>query len=307
MIPETSKPLAEADGPEEFEALYKARQSSPQPEAEQPEAEAEEVEAPETPEPSETSESETEPASEAGEPQEPKKRERSFQGRISELTGKAKSEKDRADRLEQELQEFRTRKPAIETQPVAVKPAAQQKPDDSPKQDDPKYQGENGYSEWIEDRAVWRIRQEQRQEAQTRQQATETQDLQNKVASARQKYPDFDASALSLNLSPSMIDFVKESDAGTDVVYHLGKNPDEYTRIYALSPTRQLAELGKIEDRLSTPATEKPKPQLVSRAAPPPKQLTGTEAAPLKPLSEIDDADEYAKAYKARNKGSNYR
>ena len=118
MMPETSKPLADADGPEEFEKLYKERQKSPQPESEpQPEAEADlevEVEAPETSEPSETPESETEPVSETGEPQEPKKRERSFQGRISELTGKVKAEKDRNDLLEQELRELRTRKPAIE-------------------------------------------------------------------------------------------------------------------------------------------------------------------------------------------------
>ena len=313
MMPETSKPLADADGPEEFEKLYKERQKSPQPESEpQPEAEADlevEVEAPETSEPSETPESETEPVSETGEPQEPKKRERSFQGRISELTGKVKAEKDRNDLLEQELRELRTRKPAIEQQAVAAPPAAQPKLDQDakPNQDDPKYQVEDGFSLLVEDRAIWRLEQKQREAAQTRQQAAETENIRAKVTSARTQHPDFDATALSLNLSPSMLDFFKESDAGTDVVYHLGKNPEEYKRIYALSPIRQLAELGKIEASLSTPAPGKPKPQLVSRAAAPPRPLAGTEAATPKDLSQIEDPDEFERAYKARNRGSNHR
>lgn len=310
MMPETSKPLADADGPEEFEKLYKERQKSPQPESEpQPEAEADlevEVEAPETSEPSETPESETEPVSETGEPQEPKKRERSFQGRISELTGKVKAEKDRNDLLEQELRELRTRKPAIEQQAVAAPPAAQPKldQDQRPKEDDPKYQVEDGFSLLVEDRAIWRLEQKQREAAQTRQQA-EAQVIQAKVTSARKQHLDFDAIALSLNLSPSMFDFFKESDAGTDVVYHLGKNPEEYKRIHALSPKRQLAELDKIEASLSAP--EKPKPQLVSRAAAPPRPLAGTEAATPKDLSQIEDPDEFERAYKARNRGSNHR
>lgn len=47
---------------------------------------------------------------------------------------------------------------------------------------------------------------------------------------------------------------IVESEVGPQVLYHLAQNPDEAERIAALSPVRQVAELGKLETKLSKPA-----------------------------------------------------
>lgn len=47
---------------------------------------------------------------------------------------------------------------------------------------------------------------------------------------------------------------IVESDKGPQLLYHLAQNAEEAERIARLSPVRQVAELGKLEDRLSTPA-----------------------------------------------------
>lgn len=47
---------------------------------------------------------------------------------------------------------------------------------------------------------------------------------------------------------------IVESEVGPALLYHLAKNPDEADRIADLSPTRQIAELGKLETKVSMPA-----------------------------------------------------
>lgn len=48
--------------------------------------------------------------------------------------------------------------------------------------------------------------------------------------------------------------YIVESERGPQLAYFLAKNPDEVTRLRKLSPTRMLAELGKLEDKLPTAA-----------------------------------------------------
>lgn len=43
---------------------------------------------------------------------------------------------------------------------------------------------------------------------------------------------------------------ILESDLGQRVLYHLAKNPEEAERIAKLSPTRQVIEIGKLEDKV---------------------------------------------------------
>lgn len=43
---------------------------------------------------------------------------------------------------------------------------------------------------------------------------------------------------------------ILESDLGPELLYHLAKNPDEAERIAKLSPTRQVIEIGKLEDKV---------------------------------------------------------
>lgn len=68
--------------------------------------------------------------------------------------------------------------------------------------------------------------------------------------------------------------FITESDVGPAIAYELGKNPDEAERISRLSAVRQIAELAKIEDKL----TQKKPEVKVSKAPAPIKPTTGKGA-----------------------------
>ena len=289
--------------PDQFAADYKAaRNTENSPQKAAPVAEEKkdvanntEVEVTSTPESSEQAvkASESAPVSETGSTQEHKSRDRDAEGRIKSLTADKK-------RLEQELQEFRTRKPAIET--AEQKPIPAQQPvdpsDPEPKDTEEAFQGENGYTKYLRAAARWDIRQEQRQQEQVKQQQIEVQAIQGKIASARQKYSDFDAIAFPVDMTPSLKEFFREFDAGSDVIYELGKNSSEYARISQLSPAKQIAEFTRIADRLTAPpAQEPPKPQ-ISRVPAPLRPLGGGNAPATQNLSDIKDADEYARAYK---------
>lgn len=47
---------------------------------------------------------------------------------------------------------------------------------------------------------------------------------------------------------------IVDSDTGPQLLYHLANHPDVMERLADLSSVRQIAELGKLEDKLSTPA-----------------------------------------------------
>lgn len=74
---------------------------------------------------------------------------------------------------------------------------------------------------------------------------------------ARTKHTDFDEVALNpaIQITQGMFDAAVGDSLG-DVLYHLGKNPAEATRIAALSPVQQIKEIGKIESKLVNPATK---------------------------------------------------
>ena len=69
-----------------------------------------------------------------------------------------------------------------------------------------------------------------------------------------------------------------DSDVGPALVYHLANNPDEIERINKLNPTRRLAELGKLEDRLSKASVKAPVPAPTKPAPAPVKPVTGPAA-----------------------------
>lgn len=60
------------------------------------------------------------------------------------------------------------------------------------------------------------------------------------------EFVESDLSDLDLSARRAIL----ESDLGQRVLYHLAKNPDEAERIAKLSPTRQVIEIGKLEDKV---------------------------------------------------------
>lgn len=81
-----------------------------------------------------------------------------------------------------------------------------------------------------------------------------------RVEKAKQELPDWDEvfdEVGDLDVAPDTAQFVLESPVGPRIAYHLAKNPDVLEKLNRLSPTRRLAELGKLEDKVATPKQPK--------------------------------------------------
>lgn len=116
---------------------------------------------------------------------------------------------------------------------------------------------------------------------------------QNRHEQAQKKFDDFEEvmeDFAEIVLPRPMFDFISSPDTekGAELAYYLGKNPAEFSRISKLSPARQVAELGKLEDRLPTLLAAKP-----SQAPPPPVPVDG-RAVVKKKESEMSDSEWWA-------------
>lgn len=78
----------------------------------------------------------------------------------------------------------------------------------------------------------------------------------------------------SLPITDNMASIIRASDIGAEVLYHLGKNPSEASRISKLSPLMQAKELGKLESVLSDSPTSVSK-KTVSTAPDPVRPISG--------------------------------
>ncbi len=313
------KPLSEAASPEEFKTLRAAHREATAPVAEKP---------------VETQESKpVETAAETGtakqKVQEVPVAEKSVDDQIKELRAKGnhpaanklereagaaearKASDEEIARLKQEMEALRRPQPE---RPAEVKTEVQAQPqvdpnDPEPKPEDAKYAGANGYEKYLRDCGRWDYRQESRaQQAQQGQKAA-IDSRRTKVAAAKAKYVDFDAvtaadpaTGTGLILTAPMIQYFDAADSGAEVLYHLGKHPDDYARIKALDPTLQLAELGYLGKLIVTPpaGTPEKKTPAVSKVSAPPRVLSGTDAPPPKALSEASSLEEFKRLRKNR-------
>ena len=118
---------------------------------------------------------------------------------------------------------------------------------------------------------------------------------QDRQAAAAEKYADFEevVGESDAPISREMGQAIVESEVGTDIAYYLAQHPDEAKRIASLSPIRQIAEIGKLEDRVSKPA-----PKALTKA-PEPITPAGSRAKAEKDPSQMTDA-EFAKWRKAQ-------
>jgi hypothetical protein len=86
--------------------------------------------------------------------------------------------------------------------------------------------------------------------------------------------------------------YLIESEQGPELGYYLAKHPDEVTRLQKLSPSRVLAELGKLEAKLEKPAAPNKADagvtKEVSKAPAPISPLEGKEAAVQKDPSQMN-------------------
>lgn len=125
------------------------------------------------------------------------------------------------------------------------------------------------------------IRQDREREASER----KVQTFRQRVEDFKKSAPDFEDLVLSnrsLPITEGMAAVIQDSEDGPAVAYHLGKHPEEASRIARLDPVSAARELGKIEARLAFEREQvrKPAPKPpVSQAPPPPPKLDAVEPA----------------------------
>ena len=95
---------------------------------------------------------------------------------------------------------------------------------------------------------------------------------EDRAESAREKYDDFEQVAYNpaVPVTAVMAEAVMADELGPEILYHLGSNPSEASRIANLSPARQALEIGKLSAKL---------------AASPPAKTTSTAPAPITPVA----------------------
>lgn len=122
-----------------------------------------------------------------------------------------------------------------------------------------------------------------------------------KLTDARTRYSDFDAKMnADVTVTPAMRDVLFDSEAGADLAYWLGSNPQEAARIAALqSPLAVARELGKVEAGLKTAAVSAPKK--TTSAPPPPSSVRGQRTPATQSIYDDALASDYGAWEKARN------
>lgn len=126
---------------------------------------------------------------------------------------------------------------------------------------------QKAYGEWMEENILSKVESRQTKAQQEKVQADNKAALDKRAndqfATGRKNHADFDEVALNKELPIAMgsvVDiFILDSDFGHEILYELGKNPEELKRINGLHPIRQARELSKMEAKFSgaTSATEK--------------------------------------------------
>ena len=149
-------------------------------------------------------------------------------------------------------------------------------------------------AEWIAERKIESTLSERENRQMAEREAAErrkTVDSWNRrVAEATAEMPDFEdvLASSDVPMTVPMQQAIMESDVGAKLAYYLATNPEEATKIAEMNPIRAIAALGRLEERLATPAAKR-----VSSAPAPINPVGGTRATASKDPGKMSDA-EYA-------------
>lgn len=124
-------------------------------------------------------------------------------------------------------------------------------------------------------------------------------EITSQYEKGRKDHPDFDSVALNTSIPITQVMF--DSALGenlSDILYHLGKNPIEASRISSLSVTQQIKEIGKIEVLLSS----KPSPKTKTNAADPITTVKGARSSSSKDQNKMTRAELHTQWEAARRK-----
>lgn len=190
---------------------------------------------------------------------------------------KKEGEEQHRSRAYRRLDRWRTRAIEAEARLKAFqelqgsKPAErQQTPEVS---DEPKREQFGTYEEYIEARAEYRaekkaaeaarkVLDESKKKADSERTQGELQRVEKewsaKLEKARDVLEDFDEVCVESEaiVTPHMASAIQESDHAGFIAYHLAKNPAEAERISKLSPSKQVAAIVALEEKVSKPAKQ---------------------------------------------------
>jgi hypothetical protein len=144
------------------------------------------------------------------------------------------------------------------------------------------------YVEAMTDWKLGKLSQDNQAKQQAQQHQTITQKTESIYAEA-EKIAGFDREAFDeLPITKSIAEALIDSEAPAKLMAHLANHPEEVDRITQLSPARQAAEIGKLEDRLATA----PK---VSKAPAPIQPIGARGSATNNDLGKMSMDEYYAK------------
>lgn len=178
-------------------------------------------------------------------------------------------EKPRAKPVEKRISELTRKRYEAERQAEYWRQQAEERAKaqiQTPAENEPQLEDYADYDAYVRDLARFQAKQivieeTQQQQVRQRQQAEEAAKAQRMetarkaIAKAAEQHEDFyEAMALAASVPiPEIVtDAIMDSAVVADIVYHLGKNPEELERIAALSPLAQIKEIGKLEDKITS-------------------------------------------------------
>lgn len=199
------------------------------------------------------------------------KKPRGVQKRIDELTANWREEQRQNEQLRQQLFQMQQGMMSQRQEPQQPEPAPQP-------QGEPQLDQFQSYEQYVAALAEFKADQkfkewQSQQTQQQRQSEVQAQDVQFQARAAEfaAEHPDYQTVANNpyLPVSEAMAEVIRVSEAGPQLLYQLGQNPNEAARIAALPPAQAAMELGRMEVRMNTP---QPRTQT---NAPDPIQPTG--------------------------------
>ena len=204
-----------------------------------------------------------------------------FSERISELVEKRRAAESEAQQAKRENAELRARMEAMATRAEPVK--------EEPRPDRSKFANDEDYieavAEWKADQRLAKREREQEEAKAKTEREQLAKNWQAAQVRARAEIEDYDEviKASDVNLPGHLHQAILESDIGPHLAYYFAKHPDEAKRYGAMSATRSLRELGKLEDRITEDADDEPAPK---KSAPSPAVEKSKAPAPITPVKD---------------------
>lgn len=241
-------------------------------------------------------------------------RKQTIQEEINTLVRQRGETQRERDRIASELESLRQERAKIATmqqtpsQPMreAMQPVPAASDDQEPSEDQ-----FTDYATFVKAQAKWQAREairafqqelraneEKQREAQWHFQRD--QSFAERLAEARTANPEFDTlvNREDIELSPPMIDVIKDSPVAPQLMLHLAQFPDDAQRIQSLHPMLAYGEMKKLEARVEFASQRSTGPSsapMISQARPPIRPVGSAPSGTVDDPTDMDFGPEYVR------------